>query len=341
MHIRYIFLLCLFVALPSRADYMPFGLSMGYPASKLQGCTTLPPDDRIKFSRCSTKEVPIKDDRFTEFNIGYTEKTGACNISAKANFDTTHDASTLKQAYMSIVGELTQALGQPKFTNGDLNSKYWINPKDHLAVVRSPVPVAGMIWQKNNTGENSGTISMASLDVTALDVDKAKLFLWVSFDNHWRCSRPEISPSAKVLKFNTTDLGFEQLGQGTVKLTQTEIAPEIYWMETLDIRPSPQVGGGALQFYFLVRSCAAWKASKLLGHIYSFVPSKRFSGELLAFIPPSVSPAEIEAKTGGKLKEGAQPELNRLRQLCEELPAQLKAVQSNPELQGVPANGHH
>lgn len=341
---RYCFLLVLFIAFPSQAEYTPFGLSMGYSAAKLQGCTTLT-DPRSNSIRCKTKDVPVKDHRFSEFQLAYTEAAGVCNVQATGAFDTKQDASRLRQAYFGIAAELIEALGQPKSSHGDIEGGYWMSPKDYLQKSGSKILSVGtMSWEKNDDDGIPSTISRVSLAATALDAETANLTLTVWFENNWRCFRPEISPTARVIKFNTLDLGLEQLGQGTVRLTQTEIAPEIYWIEVIDVRPSPRArfGSGAMQsqqFFSLIGTCAAWQAGKSLGRIFSFVPGKRFSGELLAFLPANVSPVTIEIKTGGSLRELTQSNIARSRQFCEELPAQLKSSMPNPTLQGTPTSG--
>jgi hypothetical protein len=335
---RYWLLLYLLFVLPARAEFQPFGLSMAYPASKLQGCTTTS-DPRTSSLRCLTKDAPVKDQRFSEFQIGYTDAAGVCNFQATGIFDTKLNATALKESLYGLTDTVRRELGEPRTSFGDMQATYWSNPASYFQRgTPRPRTVASMSWEPGN--EVTTTILRASLTATAIDEGKANLVLSVWFKNNWRCFRPEISPEAKVLKFNTLDLGFERLGQGLARLTQTEIAPEIYWIEVIDVRPSSdaQFGNGAMQsqqFFSLIGTCALWQAGRSLGRIFAFTPRKRFSGELFAFVPAGVSLREIESKTGGTLRELTQTETARSRELCEVLPSQLKADMANPAVQGM------
>ena len=178
-----------------------------------------------------------------------------------------------------------------------------------------------MSWSKSNDNNFATTISKASVRAIAQDAEKAQLILAVQFDNYWQCFQPDISPHAKALTYSTADLGLASFGSGTAKLTQTEIAPQIYWLQKLDVKPASRQGADYGAFDSLLAYCAIWRGGKKLGQPFWFRPRvKRLpNGDLVAFLPEDMSKSSIEEATGGSLQE-----ITQMKQACESATEQSK-----------------
>jgi hypothetical protein len=302
----------LFASFTCNAEYIPFGISMGYPPNKLAQCVTKP--GAVGTSSCTTIDVPDKDSRFSEYQFIYTENAGVCVVQAFNTFDTRQETSQIRKAYEGFRTDLTKSLGPPQATTGSMDDVYWKSAKEHFEANKSKFQTIGTVsWEKSKDSNFSPTISKASLRTIAQGAEKAQLIFSVQFDNYWRCFQPDVSPHAKTVVHTAADLGLATLGSGTAKLTQTEIAPQVYWLQRVDVKPAVGQSIGYSQFDSLLALCTIWRGEKALGQPFWFKPRIRrlSSGDLVAFLPEGRSKTSIEEATGGSLQE-----ITQMKKVC-------------------------
>lgn len=315
-------LFALMIAGVSRAEDQPFGFYQGFPEARMEECIKSVNDYNGALV-CSTKRTPKSDQRFTEYQLTYTEKAGLCSITARRQFDLREGTTALRELYTAIEQPYLIEYGKPKVSFWDMSTGFWDDPSSVLKRFKSGRgPIGDASWSRHNGNEMPGAVRGISLFVQAESPETVSLRLGYSFSNHWQCDRPEVRPDAPFIELSTADLGMDMFGNGTVRFIQTEISPYVRLVETLNVRPifPPRSLGGVVitdpELMTMLGRCTVMRLESTLGKPYAYVPNGRLRGTYVAFLPADETQSSFESRGTGRLQAATETDTKKLRSTC-------------------------